>query len=332
MVSNSKTLKIISPAKVNLFLAVGKKHGEFHPVLNVMHSLLLHDVIYMNYAKSNKLEVSIEFLENEDSNGNRPDIRLEDNLIYKAIMQLAEASKNTNYHIEVFVEKNIPLQAGLAGGSSNAAAALVGAAKIFGCKDEDLVTAAAKVGSDVAFFLNGGCALYKGRGEIFDHKISPINREIVIVKPLDDQGLSTKDVYAQFDKMNVASDFTTSFSVEDNCDCKDHNHEHKHDHSMNLEEATSQLQFADNVLLFNNLAIASESLDPRLSEIKSWLVSKCGEENVLLCGSGSATFAMIGDACTSEEIIDEAKSMGYWAISTQLANVKCKIVPNVVQY
>lgn len=261
---NSNTLKVISPAKVNLFLAVAPKHGEFHPVLNILHTLLLHDVLYINYEKAEKLEVKIEFLENEDSNGERPEIKLEDNLIYKAINELAKICSEQKFALNVFVEKNIPMQAGLAGGSSNAAAALVGAAKIFGCKDEVLAQVAAEVGADVAFFLNGGCALYKNRGETLDHKLSPINREIVLVRPFNDEGLSTKAVYDQFDAMDVASDFNAEFPTED-CDCHDHNHLH----SLSLEEATQQLQFADNVPLFNNLALASEVLSPSLTEVRN---------------------------------------------------------------
>ncbi len=263
MITNSKTLKIISPAKVNLFLAVGEKRGDFHPVLNVMHTLLLHDVLYINYEKADITKIKIEFLENEDSNGEVPNIKLEDNLIFKAIDALANKS-NKNFKIDVFVEKNIPLQAGLAGGSSNAAAALIGASKIFGI-DEDTVCAVARdVGTDVSFFLNGGCALYTGRGEKFDHKISPINREVVLLRPFNDEGLSTKAVYDQFDKMDVASDFNAEFPTE-NCDCQNHNHSH----SLSLEEATQQLQFADNVPLFNNLAMASEALAPSLIEIRN---------------------------------------------------------------
>ena len=326
MITNSNTLKIISPAKVNLFLAVGEKRGDFHPVLNVMHTLLLHDVLYINYEKADITKIKIEFLENEDSNGEVPNIKLEDNLIFKAIDALANKS-NKNFKIDVFVEKNIPLQAGLAGGSSNAAAALIGASKIFGI-DEDTVCAVARdVGSDVSFFLNGGCALYTGRGEKFDHKISPINREVVLIRPFNDEGLSTKAVYDQFDKMDVASDFNAEFPTE-NCDCQNHNHSH----SLSLEEATQQLQFADNVPLFNNLAMASEALAPSLIEIRNWLSEKCGNENVLLCGSGSASFAIPGDETEASEIVEEARAKGYWAIVTQLANVKARIVPNVTEY
>ena len=186
------------------------------------------------------------------------------------------------------------MQAGLAGGSSNAAAALVGAAKIFGSDDDLVDQVASKLGSDVPFFLNGGCALYKGHGEVLDHKLSPINREVVLVRPFNDQGLSTKTVYAQFDKMNLAADFETKFEEE-----------------MTLEEAAAQLQFADNVPLFNNMAPASEKLQPELLEIKKLLTEKCDKENVLLCGSGSATFAFIGDKCDSATIVDEARGKGF---------------------
>ena len=302
--TNANTIKVISPAKVNLFLAVAAKDVDYHPVLNIMHTLLLHDVLYVNYEKSNKTTINIEFLENEDSNGERPDIKLEDNLIYKAFMALAEKSPK-KFSITIYVEKNIPLQAGLAGGSSNAAAALIGAAKIFGIDEDTVTDVAQKLGSDVPFFLKGGCALYTGRGEVFDHALSPINREIVLIRPFADEGLSTKAVYEQFDKMDIASDFSANFPTEKNCNCEDHHHD------MNLKEAVSQLQFADNVPLFNNLAMASEQLAPELSEIKSFLAEKCGQDKVLLCGSGSATFALVGEAEDSDTIVDEARDKGY---------------------
>ena len=293
MIMGSNTIKVISPAKVNLFLAVGEKAGEFHPVLNIMHTLLLHDVLYINYEKSDALHINVEFLENEDSNGERPNIKLEDNLIYKAVMALAEKSPK-KFNITIYVEKNIPLQAGLAGGSSNAAAALIGAAKIFGTDEDTVAAAAQKLGSDVPFFLKGGCALYTGRGEVMDHAISPVNREIVLVRPFADKGLSTKAVYEQFDKMDMTSNFNAKF-----------------EENMTLLEATQQLQFADNVPLFNNLAAASEALAPELAEVKGFLAEKCGHDKVLLCGSGSSTFAMVGDAEDSDTIVDEARDKGY---------------------
>lgn len=334
MIQKENTLKIISPAKVNLFLAVGEKQGDFHPVLNVMHTLLLHDILYMNYEKSKNLNVHIEFLENEDSNGQIPDIKLEDNLIYKAIVLLANTVCKNSYSINVYVEKNIPLKAGLAGGSSNAAAALIGAAKIFGLdlEDERILSVAKKLGSDVPFFLKGGCALLTGKGEVYDHRLQPVNREIILAKPMADSGLSTAKVYSQFDKMQLAADLDAPFWVDEehshhgeDCDCG-------HENKLSLTQATKALSCADGVPLFNNLSNAAYSLSSDLIKIKDFLVENCGEDNVLLCGSGSCTFAYAPEKTSVEDIIHHAKHHDIWAISTQLANVKPRIVPNITQY
>lgn len=326
------TIKIISPAKVNLFLAVAKKQGDFHPVLNVMHTILLHDVLYVNYKKSNELSISIEFLQNEDSDGQLPDVQLEDNLIYKAITGLYKKLNTQAYSFEIFVEKNIPMQAGLAGGSSNAAAALIAAAKIFDIStdDERLLQTAKEIGSDIVFFLNGGCALYTGKGDTLDHTIQPMNREIIIAMPFDKQGLRTKDVYDKFDTLDIASDLNQSFSTHEHhhdsdCECHD-------DFNLSLIDACKQLSCADNIPLFNNLAFASESLNPALVEVKEFLSEHCGKENVLLCGSGSATFAFVPQEADAEEIIHQAKHKGINAIYSQLVNVKAKIIPNIAEF
>ena len=345
MSKSKNTIKVISPAKVNLFLAVGDKgkgvEKDVHPVLNIMHSLILHDNLFISYEPSDKLNISINILENEDINNKLIDIPLNENLVYKAIKLLAKKTKqSTKYNIDIIIEKNIPIKAGLAGGSSNAAAALIGAAKIFGLKKDapEILECAKDLGSDIAFFIDGGCALYSGKGEILDHKIQPINREVLILLPIPNEGLSTKDVYSHFDKINVASDFDKKFEIENDnkhhChddNCKNHNHEN-HNHlnyksNMSLRESLSEIIYADNVPLFNNLALASEQLMPQLLETKQWLIDKVGEENVLLCGSGSATFAIVPDELDAEELAKEAKQNGYCAICTQLANVKSRIVP-----
>lgn len=296
---NEKTIKIIAPAKVNLFLAVGEKQGDMHPVINVMHSLILHDVLYMSYKSSDQFSVSVEMMQSEDADVECPDVAQEDNLVYKAITKLASVCKAKKVAISVFVEKNIPYQAGLGGGSSDAAAALVGAAEILGISKEDsrILECAKALGSDVPFFLTGGCAMFKGKGEIFDHKIQPINRDIVLVKP---QGsLSTKKVYSAFDEINAAADF---------------------------DELTGDMKVADNIPLFNNLAFASEQLLTELVEIREFLASKSGEDNVLLCGSGSASFAFSEDP---DSLVKECRDKGWWACRTSLANVKCRIIPVV---
>ncbi|MDO5329178.1 MAG: 4-(cytidine 5'-diphospho)-2-C-methyl-D-erythritol kinase [Coriobacteriia bacterium] len=298
------TIKLIAPAKVNLFLAVGEKTGDYHPVINVMHTLVLHDVLYMTYSPAHKTKISIDMLQGEDPDISIPDVKLEDNLVYKAINSIAKVS-HKNFDIKVILEKNIPHQAGLGGGSSDAAAALIGAAKIFNYDEDKLFGFAANLGSDVPFFLNGGCALYKGRGEVFNHKIQPINRDIVLVKPQGENGLSTKSVYKTFDDMNIASSLDSPFTYDEK------------DHKTSLSAISKELTIADNIPLFNNLAPASEKLMPELAEIKEFMAGKVGEDKVLLCGSGAATFAYDDDA-------EKYKSQGWWACETSLANVKIR--------
>ena len=277
MIANDKTIKILAPAKVNLFLAVGAKssgkNSEFaadfanvpagyHPVLNIMHTVLLHDVLYVTCAPSSTLKLSAKFIEsaNDDAPVQIPNISEKENLVYKAFEQVSKLSAHTNLDVGVLVEKNIPYQAGLGGGSADAAAAIVGACEVFNVNVEDpeVLKIACKLGADVPFFLNGGCALMIGDGSELCQKLQPINREIIIVRPQNsDCGLSTSEVYAQFDKMpEVVADLSgKDITIElpehghDDCDCV-------HDHSVkaNMVQATKELTCADQIPLTNNLA------------------------------------------------------------------------------
>ena len=88
--------------------------------------------------------------------------------------------------------------------------------------------------------------LYKGKGEILDHKISPVNREIILVKPFVDKGLSTADVYGKFDNMGLAADLNKPFpsdphECDDDC-CHEHDDEEGH---LNTQEGVSEKMGAD---------------------------------------------------------------------------------------
>ena len=170
-------------AKVNLALEVGKEVDGYHEVQNLMVPINLYDEVFIEKAYEDSLDCEIE---------------IEDNICLKALQLFKE-----KFHIEEFVHitlnKNIPVMAGLAGGSSDAAATLRGLNRLFEVEasPEDLYEIACMLGSDVPFFLTSHTALCTGRGEI----IQPLDIDFqdvpfLIIKP--NFGLSTKEVYQNY--------------------------------------------------------------------------------------------------------------------------------------
>ena len=122
-------VKALSPAKVNLHLAIGEKRADgYHKAATVMHALNLHDIVYVRRALEQPAQCRMIPL----GDLNLPTIPAEDNLATKAVARLAEALAlpTEAAQVDIRIEKSIPAQAGLGGGSSNAAAALLGAASL----------------------------------------------------------------------------------------------------------------------------------------------------------------------------------------------------------
>lgn len=296
-------LKLVSPAKVNLHLAIGKRRPDgYHEAATVLHALNLHDVMYMRCKPP-------------DSDDPRnpvarlvacgdvpvPDLPSEDNIATKAVRALAQRLQRDDAGIEMRIEKNIPAQGGLGGGSSNAAAALVGAAHLWGVAPDDpaIEETARQLGSDVAFFLHGGCSYYEGTGEVFVHALAPSKRAVALVKP--EGGVSTAAAYRAFDDNPQAVPA---------------------DLAVQARTATK----GDDITPFNNLAPASESLMPQLANIRSWLGGQPGVEGALLCGSGATTFAVcsgFSDAC---QVVAEARKQGLWARTTSFGSARVMVV------
>lgn len=184
------------PAKVNLHLSVGpvRKDG-FHELVTVYQAVSLYDEVTVEPADSLSVRVTGEGAE---------DLPLDDdNLAVRAVRAVA-ALLGRSPEVSITVRKGIPVAAGLAGGSADAAAALVAADALWG-GGLDRVTLeglAAGVGSDVAFLLHGGSALGTGRGEV----ISPVlgTGEYHWVLAVADVGLSTPSVYAELDRLREA--------------------------------------------------------------------------------------------------------------------------------
>ena len=148
--SKVSTTKICvkSPAKINLHLEIiGKRDDGYHELSMIMQNIDLSDYIELENNQEGHIEL----------NSDCQDLSLNnDNLIVKAANKLKEISSNKKLGAKIFLRKNIPIGAGLAGGSSNAAATLVGLNKLWNLKldYETVLSLSSSLGSDVPFFLN----------------------------------------------------------------------------------------------------------------------------------------------------------------------------------
>ncbi|MCX5749107.1 MAG: 4-(cytidine 5'-diphospho)-2-C-methyl-D-erythritol kinase [Candidatus Saganbacteria bacterium] len=184
-----------SYAKINLSLKVlGLRPDGFHEIESVMQNVSLFD------------EVSIEDTEKDiHISCSDPSTPInEKNICYKAALSVIK-SKKINKGLKIHIKKNIPSGAGLGGGSSDAAAVIIGLNKMWDLKmtEKEMVNIAAESGSDVPFFIVGGKALVKGRGEIIEKIPDPKVQYYVIIKP--DVSIPTKWAYEEWDKQNSKS-------------------------------------------------------------------------------------------------------------------------------
>lgn len=297
--------KIISPAKVNLVLAVGEKQESgFHEVQTIMHSLALHDMLSMrrfdDEGSGDGLQVMLKC---ESSFTIDPLlIKAEENIAYKAVVELAKALGRTRDEtIEMVLNKVIPAEAGLGGGSSNAAAALVGAATLWGVgmEDERVQEVASRLGADVSFFLKGGCARLSGKGDVFEAQLEPRSGFVLLVRP--DAGVSTGKAYAAFDEDPVlpSSEYLSSIAA---------------------------LDAAADVSLYNNLEKAACSVTPVVAQVLEWGRAAAGEENVVLCGSGSAVCCIFDSYQAACEASVEARKHEWWTRVTSFSPLGAAIM------
>lgn len=182
---NSIDLK--SRAKVNLSIDVlGKREDGYHLVEMIMQTIDLYDKLKITEIEENSILIK----------SNSLDIPLnEDNIMYKAV-NLLKNQFNIEKGIEISIEKNIPVAAGMAGGSSNAAAVLVGLNKLWnlGLSENELKDIGLKLGADVPFCITGGSTLAEGIGEkLTNIKGLPEDLNILVCKP--NIFVSTKEVY-----------------------------------------------------------------------------------------------------------------------------------------
>jgi len=259
-------LELFSPAKVNLFLRIIRRREDgYHELASLFQTVAFGDTLLFKAlpasATQDEFASSFTSLVTDKSN-----------LVLRAL-DLFRRKTGKTQHFQVYLEKRIPVQAGLGGGSSNAATTLFAANQLLGCpaSDEDLIEWSKELGSDITFFLSQGTAYCTGRGEILEPlpALSP-STHLYIVKP--PVGLSTPAVFKVID-LNALS---------------------KEDPRALLSSFTTLLGKGQPVppsLYINDLEPPAFQCIPLLKKIKDSLLSM-GFTCVMMSGSGTSIFAM----------------------------------------
>ena len=281
-------ISLKAPAKVNLFLEIlGKRDDGYHEIETIMQEIDLADSL--------QFEETQEGVTLECNDKNIP--ANQDNLVCKAANLILEEC-GIKKGVLINLEKNIPVGAGLGGGSSDAATTLKALNSLWkvGLNNEELMEFAAKLGSDIPFFINGKTALCRGRGEL----ITPVevrNRmDYIILFPR--VHISTETIYK-----NLKIDLTKK----------------RKDVSFFLDALKYSEVASISKLLFNRLEEIIFATYPDLLQVKSTLESFgfCG---LSISGSGSAFFGLCNDRHQAEVIKSkiELSGMGNVFVATNV--------------
>ena len=255
-------MRMATPAKINLTLEVlGQRPDGFHELATWMIPIGLYD------------ELAMELSSEMTYDSNLPSLRFDStNLISRAIERFhEETGRSAAYRIDL--RKEIPMGAGLGGGSSDAAAALLLLNQLYQnpLTDEKLVGLAAQLGSDVPFFLRRQAAWCTGRGEKMEIREFPHDRWVVLIKP--EFGVSTAAAYSAYK-------------------------------ALPAEQKRGQTKKTEWGLLRNDLEPPVFRKYLLLPEIKSWFEQQAETEVALMSGSGSTMFAVVKNADDGEQVSD----------------------------
>ncbi|GED72056.1 4-diphosphocytidyl-2-C-methyl-D-erythritol kinase [Brevibacillus reuszeri] len=255
-------ISVKAPAKINLTLDVlAKRPDGYHEVEMVMTTVDLADRVDLTLREDGEitLDCSASFVPD--------DIR---NHAYKAAVLMKERYQ-VRQGVHMYIDKQIPVAAGLAGGSSDAAATLRGLNQLWdlGLTIDELAVLGAEIGSDVPFCVYGGTALAKGRGEQITHLGTPAPCWVILAKP--PIGVSTPDVYGNLRVQEITNHPSTEQMLQ----------------AIEGQDFSLMCQSLGNVL--ENVTL---SMHPQVRQIKELMMAS-GADGVLMSGSGPTVFALV---------------------------------------
>ena len=273
-------MQINAYAKLNLaFEVLGKRADGYHEVKTIMQSVGLSDLLTIEPWPTLRVEC--------DS----PELSGEANLVWKAAESLARI-RGIQPRANIRVQKRIPIAMGLGGGSSNAAATLRALNNLWelSASTKDLAEIAAKIGSDVSFFLWGGTALAEGRGELVSPlpPIPPFN--LTLVFPDLEISSKTERMYSRLTPANYSDGGTTRL----------------------LTQMLMSGQFVAESIrgcIYNVFQDIAEWEFPALSQMRQAVLERGGPE-LYLCGAGPAMFAVPSSEIQHRAVAETLQPMG----------------------
>jgi 4-diphosphocytidyl-2-C-methyl-D-erythritol kinase len=251
-------IRIRTPAKINLFLRIlARRSDGYHEIETLFQAVTVYDELILTRISGRpKIEVP-----------DRPDLENEDNLIMRGL-RLLERQTGLSVPVCARLNKSIPVAAGLGGGSSDAAAALVGANALLnlGLSRSDLHGMCEQLGADVPFFLDGGTAVGEGVGDKLTQIDLTTDYELALVNP--GFPVPTAQIYGAFDRTLTRPRPAARLWER-------------------LREAPNPFS-----LLENDLQGCAEAAYPEIAEVRGQLQA-AGVENVLMSGSGPTVFGLL---------------------------------------
>ncbi|MBR4982504.1 MAG: 4-(cytidine 5'-diphospho)-2-C-methyl-D-erythritol kinase [Lachnospiraceae bacterium] len=272
-------ISINAMAKINLGLDVlRRRENGYHDVKMIMQTVNIYDTLDFVKLQDSKIVVKTDTMELPTD---------ENNLIYKAAKLLFDKC-GVKEGVEITLTKRIPIAAGMAGGSTDAAAALVGINTLFdlNLSMDDLKEIGVKIGADVPYCIEGGTALSEGIGEILTKLPDAPDCFVVVAKP--EISVSTKYVYENLHANELK----------------------KHPDIDGMVEAIKEGNL-DGVCkrMENVLETVTETKYPVISELKQML-KEAGAENSLMSGSGPTVFAIFKEEELAKKALDLVKNSG----------------------
>ncbi len=272
------SIKVRANAKLNLTLDItGKREDGYHFMYMIMQSVDLADMVSISLSKTDGIHI--------DCTGEP--IAERDNTAYRAAAAFFAAADMEPVGLDIHIEKHIPMMAGLAGGSADAAAVLTGLDMMFGTKlpHSELCMIGAQVGADVPFCLTGGTMLVEGIGEIFTPLPALPECYIVIAKP--DDSMRTYNSFRMYDELE--------FPPEDHPD---------------NEQMFAAIVTGDLAEIASCMYNVLEEVAPKepVQKIKDVLMD-CGALGACMTGSGTATFGIFDSKSDARRAVRELSDL-----------------------